>query len=234
MRSLHSTAGPSGTLPRRSIDVSVPVGTIQLAAEFTLPSEDHGVVVFVHGSGSSRHSSRDRMVAHALGSLGLGTLQFDLRTAEEESLDRIIGWLRFDAEALAQRVMAATQWVLEQPDMQQRSIGYFGAGSGAAAALIAAARMPDEVGAVVSRGGRPDLAGSALRDVRAPTLLLVGDHDAPCLGINRHALATLQCEKELVVIDGADHLFTDPRALEQAAALAVTWLRGFLGRDELH
>lgn len=229
MRSAQPAVGPATVVPARSRDVRIPFGSLSLAGEFVAPSEDdQGVVVFVHGSGSSRHSPRDRMIAKSLHALGMGTLQFDLRTAEEESLDRIIGWLRFDPEGLAQRVVQATRWVLEQPGMQDRKIGYFGAGSGVAAALLASAQLQDTVTAVVCRGGRTDLAGETLSSVRAATLLLVGEMDHDTLAINRDCLSTLQCEKELVVIPGADHGFREPGTLDQAATMTATWLHGYL------
>ncbi len=222
--------GPSVVAAGRN-DVLIPCADVLLAGELSMPDDGHGVVVFAHGSGSSRHSPRDRVVAQTLRSLGLGTLQFDLRTADEESLDRLIGWLRFDTEQLAARVVAATAWLRRHPGCVGAQIGYFGAGSGAAAALLAAAAPANDIAAIVCRGGRPDLASAHLPAVRAPTLLLVGDRDTPTLGINRQALPQLRCEKELVVIPGASHLFREPGTLDQVATLSATWLRGFMAGD---
>lgn len=231
MRPEHASIGPAPSLTRRSSELRIEADGVVLDGELTPPSDDHGIVVFVHGSGSSRHSPRDRAVASALRTLGLGTLQFDLRTAEEESLDRLVGWLNFDAEALANRLIAVTRWLQRQPGMAGRRIGYFGAGSGAAAAVIAASRLPGEINALVSRGGRLDLADNALGQLQAATLMLVGDRDSPTMALNRTALPKLACDKELVVIAGASHLFGEPGTLEQVATLSATWFRGFLAGD---
>jgi pimeloyl-ACP methyl ester carboxylesterase len=176
-------------------------------------------VVFVHGSGSSRLSPRNAAVAQRLRATGLGTLLFDLLT-EAEAADRANV---FDIPLLAERLREATKWLRRQPEAADRGIGYFGASTGAAAALMAASASPEDVGAVVSRGGRPDLAGDALPKVRAPTLLLVGSRDPVVLGLNQFALAKLTCFARLVVIPGASHLFEEPGTLEEAGRLAAAW-----------
>jgi pimeloyl-ACP methyl ester carboxylesterase len=180
--------------------------------------------LFAHGSGSSRFSPRNRFVAAALNEGGLGTLLFDLLTAQEERLDAATAELRFDIDLLAQRLIAATDWVLDRGALQSLSLGYFGSSTGAAAALIAAGRRPDAVRAIVSRGGRPDLAGSDLSFVRAPTLLIVGGSDHGVIELNESAIVELRnCEAELRVVPGATHLFEEPGALDQVAALARDW-----------
>jgi putative phosphoribosyl transferase len=194
-----------------------------IAADFTLPINATGIVVFAHGSGSSRHSARNKLVARALVEQGMGTLLLDLLTADEERRDMQTGELRFDVVLLAQRLSLATNWVEEEPRTASQPLGYFGASTGAAAALIAAAEHGGRVRAVVSRGGRPDLAGEKLAHVQAPTLLIVGERDPIVLGLNREALDELTVEKELVVVPGATHLFEEPGTLEQVAELAGGW-----------
>jgi putative phosphoribosyl transferase len=194
-----------------------------IAADFTLPINATGIVVFAHGSGSSRHSARNKLVARALVEQGMGTLLLDLLTADEERRDMQTGELRFDVVLLAQRLSLATNWVEEEPRTASQPLGYFGASTGAAAALIAAAEHGGRVRAVVSRGGRPDLAGETLAHVQAPTLLIVGERDPIVLGLNREALDELTVEKELVVVPGATHLFEEPGTLEQVAELAGGW-----------
>jgi dienelactone hydrolase len=206
------------TLPTQR-EVSVPVGTARLQGTLALPRRPLGLVVFVHGSGSSRLSPRNAAVAQQLHASGLGTLLFDLLT-EAEAADRSNV---FDIPLLAERLLGATQWLRRQPEAAHLGIGYFGASTGAAAALVAAAALPGEVGAVVSRGGRPDMAGDALPMVRAPTLLLVGGRDPVVLGLNQSALARLTCFARLVVIPGATHLFEEPGTLEEAGRLAAAW-----------
>jgi dienelactone hydrolase len=186
------------------------------------------VVLFAHGSGSGRHSSRNRYVARLLNQAGLATLLIDLLTADEEAVDLQTAHLRFDIGLLAQRLVGATDWLTQQPDTRHLRIGYFGASTGAAAALVAAAERPDVVGAVVSRGGRPDLAGPALPLVRAPTLLIVGGNDVPVIGLNRAAFEQLRCEKQLVIVPGATHLFEEPGALDEVARLAREWFERHL------
>lgn len=207
-----------------SEEISIPLNSIRLAGTLVIPARARGIVLFVHGSGSSRHSPRNRHVAEVLQRRGLATLLFDLLTAEEENVDRWSAELRFNIGMLTQRLMQVTEWVLHFDATRQLAIGYFGASTGAAAALRAAALQPDRVGAVVSRGGRPDLAHEALSKVSAPTLLLVGGRDEDVLALNRQALQQLACkEKSLQVISGATHLFEEPGTLDQVAAAAAEW-----------
>jgi dienelactone hydrolase len=188
-------------------------------------------VLFAHGSGSSRHSPRNRYVAGVLRAAGLATLLMDLLTPEEEAEDRHTARLRFDIGLLAERLVGATDWLAQQPQTAGWPVGYFGASTGAGAALVAAAQRPDVVGAVVSRGGRPDLAGGALARVEAPTLLIVGGRDEPVIGLNRQALGRLgAAEKKLVIVSGATHLFEEPGALEEVARLASGWFTRHLNR----
>lgn len=205
--------------------VLVPVAGCQLEGHLVIPPGAPGLVVFAHGSGSSRHSPRNRYVADVLQAAGLGTLLIDLLTPEEEQ-DRA---LVFDIGTLAARLIAATDWLVQQPAVDGLSLGYFGASTGAAAALVAAAGS-ERVAAVVSRGGRPDLAGPALAAVRAPTLLIVGGDDRSVLELNRAAQARLRCPTELVVVPGATHLFEEPGTLAQAASFARDWFVRHLGR----
>ncbi len=192
------------------------------------PPDPRGIVVFAHGSGSSRHSPRNRQVAAALQRAGFATLLADLLTVQEDEVDRVTGQHRFDIPLLGQRTVDAVRWVVAQPNLGGLPVGTFGASTGAAAALIAAAKEPGLVRAVVSRGGRPDLAGDALPRVRAPTLLLVGGWDEPVIGLNRWALARLSCVKELVIVPRATHLFEEPGTLEQVADHAAAWFQRWL------
>jgi dienelactone hydrolase len=188
-----------------------------------LPTAPIGVVVFAHGSGSSRHSPRNRYVADVLNEGSLGTLLIDLLNADEQEVDLQTSQLRFDIPFLANRLEAVTQWLRNQPQVAALKIGYFGASTGVGAALVAAAKLPRLVHAVVSRGGRPDLAGEALGGVQAPTLAIVGGSDPAVLELNRSALARMHCVKALHVIPGASHLFEEPGALEEVAKLARAW-----------
>lgn len=206
-----------------SYEVSIRVPDAVLSGTLHLAEASAGLVIFAHGSGSSRHSPRNRYVAEVLHKAGLGTLLFDLLTADEEDVDRITAELRFNIGFLSERLIQATHWVGQQPDSRGRSIGYFGASTGAAAALVAAARQPSIIHAVVSRGGRPDMAGSALAEVQAPTLLIVGGNDVPVIGMNREALDQLRCEKRIEIVPGATHLFEEPGTLEQVAEMARDW-----------
>jgi dienelactone hydrolase len=208
--------------------VRVTAGSVTLEGNLTLPEEARGIVLFAHGSGSSRLSPRNRYVARILNEAKLATLLVDLLTPEEEAIDVRTAHLRFDIGLLAERLVGATDWLVQHPDTSQLRIGYFGASTGAAAALMAAVVRPDVVGAVVSRGGRPDLAGRALAQVRAPTLLIVGGHDVEVLELNRAALAQLRAEKELVIVPGATHLFEEPGALDEVARLARDWFERHL------
>lgn len=198
-----------------------------LQGELSVPTAATGVVVFAHGSGSSRHSPRNRYVADVLNEGGLATLLIDLLNAEEQEVDPQTAQLRFDIPFLAHRLVAITQWLRVQPQVDGLKVGYFGASTGAGAALVASAELPrlihESVGAVVSRGGRPDLAGDALERVQAPTLAIVGGNDPVVLELNRQALARMNCVKALHVIPGAGHLFEEPGALEEVAKLARAW-----------
>lgn len=230
MRPLHPNIGPGISRPGRSNEVRIPLGATTLYGDLTVTPDSEGLVVFVHGTGSSRYSPRNRAVASALHASGIGTLLFDLRSIEEESLDRIIGWLRFEPHLLAQRLIEVTAWLKEHPMTRGQRLGFFGAGTGAAAALLAAAQLPNEVRAVVCRGGRPDLAQDTLPHVKAATLLIVGDRD-PVVPQNRQAMAHFSSDKELVLLPGVSHLFHEPGAIEQVACLATTWFRGFLAGE---
>ena len=214
--------------------VQVAVGWVTLEGDLTLPQGARGIVLFAHGSGSSRHSPRNRHVARLLNEGGLATLLVDLLTPEEEAIDLRTAHLRFDIGLLAERLIGTTDWLTEQADTRHLRLGYFGASTGAGAALVAAAERPTIVGAVVSRGGRPDLAGPALTRVRAPTLLIVGGNDAPVIELNQAALALLKTEKRLVIIPGATHLFEEPGALDEVARLAREWFERYLAPTEAH
>jgi putative phosphoribosyl transferase len=217
-----------GQNPTTEKEVGIPIGGKILQGNLAVPDSARGVVLFAHGSGSSRHSPRNQYVAQELQETGLGTLLMDLLTPDEEAFDVHTAALRFDIELLAHRLAAATTWLLDQPQMAQLRIGYFGASTGAAAALVAAAELPDVVAAVVSRGGRPDLAGEALRKVIAPTLLIVGGRDSTVLELNRQAFAELPGERKLEIVPGATHLFEEPGALGSVAQLAKNWFALYL------
>jgi putative phosphoribosyl transferase len=222
LRAAGEERPPAGA-PRGG-EVVIAAGTARLAGHLSTPGPAAGIVLFAHGSGSSRHSPRNRFVADVLADAGLGTLLFDLLTTEEER-DRANV---FDIGLLAARLGAATQWLHAQPGLSGARVGYFGASTGAAAALWAAAEPGGDVAAVVSRGGRPDLAMPRLAEVRAPTLLIVGALDDVVLGMNREAQAQLQCENRLAVVPGAGHLFEEPGTLDRVAALARAWFTRFL------
>lgn len=207
----------------------IPAGSVTLEGNLSIPDRARAVILFAHGSGSSRHSPRNRFVARVLNDAGLATLLTDLLTADEEEVDEVTRRLRFDIILLAQRLVAITDWLAVQPEAQEMRIGYFGASTGAAAALVAAAERPAVVGAIVSRGGRPDLAGPALSRVRAPALLIVGGDDFPVLELNRQALRELRGEAELSIVPGATHLFEEPGALEEVARLSAQWFTRHLG-----
>jgi putative phosphoribosyl transferase len=203
--------------------VSIPLDPITLEGDLSIPQGATGIVVFAHGSGSSRHSPRNRFVAQYLQETGLATLLFDLLTPEEEEIDALTAHLRFDIDLLAIRLVAATDWLLQNPDTEGLNIGYFGASTGAAAALIAAVRRPDAVMTVVSRGGRPDLAKEYLADVKAPTLLIVGGWDTPVIGMNQSAMDRMKVRTEMMIVPGATHLFEEPGKLEEVAVMAGEW-----------
>jgi putative phosphoribosyl transferase len=208
----------------RALEVRVPVtDEVTLPGTLTLPDDAGGVVLFAHGSGSSRHSPRNQYVARFLERRGLATLLIDLLSATEEEVERSTRHLRFDIGLLAARLVAATSWLLAHSPARSLPLGYFGASTGAAAALVAAAGAPSRVRAVVSRGGRPDLAGDQLARVRCPTLLIVGGDDHEVIVLNSDALGRLHCDKRLEIIPGATHLFEEPGALEEVAELAADW-----------
>jgi dienelactone hydrolase len=210
-------------------EVRVSAGPVTLEGSLGIPNSAGGVVLFAHGSGSGRHSPRNRYVASVLREANLATLLIDLLTEDEEEVDLRTTRLRFDIGLLARRLVGATDWLVQNPDTEQLRIGYFGASTGAGAALVAAAERPDEVGAIVSRGGRPDLAGDALPLVKAPTLLIVGGNDEPVIGMNEEALARMRAVKRLQIVPGASHLFEEPGALEEVARLATVWFARHLG-----
>ena len=211
-----------------SQNVNIPVLDAELPGVLEIPGGAKGLVVFVHGSGSSRMSPRNMAVASLLRDGGLGTLLFDLLTLDEEAIDRSSGHLRFDTGLLAGRLVEVTDWLSKDDRTRDCCIGYFGASTGAAAALMAAAQRPRQVGAVVSRGGRPDLAGEALPAVEAPTLLIVGGADPLVLELNRVALSQLEAPSQLEVVPGATHLFEEPGALEHVARVALDWFQRYL------
>ncbi|HYK27357.1 MAG TPA: dienelactone hydrolase family protein, partial [Streptosporangiaceae bacterium] len=223
----QSTA-PSPRQPERDQPVDLRADSVTLAGHLKIPANATGMVVFVHGSGSSRHSPRNRHVAGQLNDAGFGTLLFDLLTAQEE-LDRANV---FDVETLASRLTAVTAWLRDQPGVDQLPLGYFGASTGAAAALWAAAEPAAGIDAVVSRGGRPDLAESRLAAVRSPTLLIVGSRDEVALGLNREAQQWLRCENRLAIVPGATHLFEEPGALQTVTRLAREWFANWFSAND--
>lgn len=205
------------------VSVLIPAAEVVLPGDLTMPSKPKGFVLFAHGSGSGRHSPRNRYVAEALNEHSLGTLLVDLLTAEEELDDEIDAHLRFNIDLLTKRLIAITDWLASQPQVRDHQIGLFGASTGAAAALMTAAERPDLVKAVVSRGGRPDLAGSTASLVHAPTLLIVGSKDTAVIQMNRNAMALMKCKTELKIVPGATHLFEERGTLAQVASLAAHW-----------
>lgn len=209
----------------QKLERSVIIDPSGIAADVVVPVNARGLVIFAHGSGSSRFSSRNRFVAGELQRAGFATLLLDLLTAREEEVDLRTRHLRFDIGLLASRLVEATNWASEAAEVKALKPAYFGASTGAAAALIAAADLPEKIRAVVSRGGRPDLAGTALKRVAAPTLLIVGGEDTQVIDLNRQAMDQLECKKKLEIVPGASHLFEEPGALEQVAALASGWLK---------
>jgi putative phosphoribosyl transferase len=209
-------------------EIRVTSGIVELNGSLDIPRNARGLVLFAHGSGSSRHSPRNRRVAQTLQSAGLATLLFDLLTHEEEAADALTGHLRFDIEFLSARLRVATQWAVQHERVAALRIGYFGSSTGAAAALVAASDDQAQIGAVVSRGGRPDLARDALQRVRAPTLLIVGGDDDVVLPLNRMALDKLECAKRLEIVPGATHLFEEPGTLDTVARLAADWFNQHL------
>jgi dienelactone hydrolase len=204
-------------------EVTIPVDSVALAGTLSIRPDARGVVLFAHGSGSSRHSPRNRFVADVLRDAGMDTLLMDLLTEEEEQIDLETRHLRFDIGLLAERLVEAADWLAETPATSELPIGYFGSSTGAGAALVAAAERPDVVAAVVSRGGRPDLAGPALPRVEAPTLLIVGSRDFEVIRLNRYAMASMRAETKLELVEGATHLFEEPGTLGSVAELAGKW-----------
>ena len=205
-------------------EISIPLKEVKLGGELNLPPGAASLVLFAHGSGSSRHSPRNQYVARLLRNEGkTGTLLFDLLTAEEEEAEAYTRHLRFNIPMLAERLVAVTKWVMETVTTRDISVGYFGSSTGAAAALVAAAELRNAVGAVVSRGGRPDLAGDALGHVKAPTLLIVGGNDKPVMTLNEEAYYLLRCERALRIVPSATHLFEEDGALEKVAEMAADW-----------
>jgi pimeloyl-ACP methyl ester carboxylesterase len=209
----------------RAVEI-LPPGII---GDLTIPANATGIVVFAHGTGSSRFSERNRFVAHSLQQGGFATLLLDLLTAAEEEIDVRTRHLRFDVRLLAERLIQTTEWLRTHPDAQLLPVGYFGASTGAAAALLAASQLPNVVKAVVSRGGRPDLAGEALKHVKSPTLLIVGERDDVVVELNARAFVQLGCQqREVRIVPGATHLFEEPGALKEVASLALDWFQRYL------
>ena len=204
-------------------EVQIPAGHAVLSGNLTIPENATALVLFAHGSGSSRHSPRNQFVARTLNRAGLGTLLFDLLTPEEEALDIYTREHGFNIDLLAERLVHATKWARQQEKTRDLRIGYFGSSTGGAAALVAAAEIPQDVGAVVSRGGRPDLAGDALPKAQVPTLLIVGGNDDIVIELNEQARDRMRCEAKLEIVPGATHLFEEAGALEQVAKLANDW-----------
>ena len=203
--------------------VYVSAGRVTLEGNLLIPDGARGLVMFAHGSGSSRFSSRNRYVADVLRQSGVGTLLIDLLTRDEESVDLRTAHLRFDIGLLADRLVGASEWLAKQPETMSLKLGLFGASTGGGAALVAAARVPERIHAVVSRGGRPDLAGPALPAVQAPTLLIVGGDDGPVIGMNQEAYDQMSCGRQMVIVPHASHLFEEPGTLEEVARLAAAW-----------
>lgn len=208
--------------------VTIPIGDAALEGSLKIPGGAKGIVLFAHGSGSSRHSPRNRYVASVIRERGLGTLLFDLLTGEEERIDQATRHLRFDIALLASRLKSAARWIGSSDATKELKQGFFGSSTGAGAALVAAAQMGPDVGAVVSRGGRPDLAGEFLSRVLSPVLLIVGERDEQVIELNKYAMQQMNCRNEIRIVPGATHLFEEPGTLEMAARLAAEWFRDHL------
>jgi putative phosphoribosyl transferase len=208
----------------------IPVGNVVLMGNLNLPSDAKGVVLFAHGSGSGRFSPRNQYVAKEFNKAKLGTLLFDLLTSAEEEEDMVTAEYRFNIGLLATRLIGATEWLKKDPLTDKCSFGYFGASTGAAAALIASAKLPNDIAAVVSRGGRPDLAAEYLSQVRAPTLLLVGGSDIEVIELNREAMEQMNTVKKLIIVPGATHLFEEPGTLEEVAKFSTSWFLRYLAK----
>jgi dienelactone hydrolase len=215
-------------------EVQIQAGPAALSGNLSIPENATALVLFVHGSGSSRHSPRNQFVARTLNNAGLATLLFDLLTPEEEAIDARTAELRFNIKLLAKRLVHATNWAKQQQQTRDLRIGYFGSSTGGGAALVAAAERPQDIGAVVSRGGRPDLAGEALPKVQVPTLLIVGGDDDIVIELNEQARDRMRCEVKLEIIPGATHLFEEPGALERVAQLASDWFVNHIGSAGPH
>ena len=216
-------------------EIFIPLKEVKLEGELNLPPDASSLVLFAHGSGSGRHSPRNQLVARTLRHDGkIGTLLFDLLTAEEERAEAYTRHLRFNIPLLAERLIAVTRWALDKVTTRDLNVGYFGSSTGAAAALVAAAELGSTIGAVVSRGGRPDLAGDSLARVTAPTLLIVGGNDKPVISLNEEAYYLLHCERALRIVPGASHLFEEPGTLEKVANMAAEWFDGHLHPMEQH
>jgi len=215
-------------MPHTMIEHAVQIPPLGLSGDLVVSEKATGIILFAHGSGSGRHSTRNRYVAGVLQDGGFGTLLLDLLTAAEEQVDIRTRHLRFDIGLLAGRLIEASEWLQREPSTRGLLTGYFGASTGGGAALVAAAEQPSMIHAVVSRGGRPDLAGPALPKVKAPTLLIVGGNDHEVIRLNREALAKMRCEKHLSIVPGATHLFEEPGALEQVSEMALIWFRQHL------
>ncbi|WP_395736851.1 dienelactone hydrolase family protein [Prosthecobacter sp.] len=223
--------GPMNTSSRGAYHatVNIPTAYADLQGELHLPAHAHGVVIFVHGGGSNRSSPRNQFVAKCFHAAGFGTLLFDLLTRKEQQQDASTSALRFDLDQQTERLVGVTHWLEEQPELHGLKLAYFGSSTGAASALMAAARLGDSIAAVVSRGGRPDLAGSALPQVRCPTLLIVGGYDELVLCLNNEAFEKLRCEKDFRVVPCATHLFAEPGRLEQVAQISEDWFLRHMG-----
>ncbi|MBE0429948.1 MAG: dienelactone hydrolase family protein [Thermoleophilia bacterium] len=226
-------AAPAKDFREEEHPVNVDAGPVSLEGTLAVPSGAKGVVLFAHGSGSSRRSPRNRYVAGELYGAGLGTLLMDLLTSDEEAVDMFTGRLRFNIELLAARLAGATDWLAEYHETRGLIVGYFGASTGAAAALVAATQKQERIGAIVSRGGRPDLAGTVLDQVGAPTLLIVGGEDTVVIGLNEEARAKMTATCEMRIVPGATHLFEEPGALEEVARLAAAWFARYLGTADI-
>lgn len=209
-------------------DISIPIDNIQLRGMLCVPETATGLVIFVHGSGSSRLSSRNQFVAHTLNAQNLATLLFDLLTPEEEQIDNVTRELRFNIGFLAKRLVKVTQWCRAHPQLKSLNYGYFGASTGAGAAIVAGSVLKQEIAAMVSRGGRPDLAGAALSETVAPILLIIGGDDKVVIELNQQAFSQLTCIRQLEIVPGATHLFEEPGTLEKAADLATNWFVKYL------
>lgn len=209
-------------------DVIIPIKDISLKGLIKIPHNAKNIVLFAHGSGSSRFSSRNQYVARTLNTSNIATLLFDLLTSDEEKIDELTREYRFNIELLASRLVSVTDWIVHESLTQNFTIGYFGASTGGGAALLASTKRKERVKAIVSRGGRPDLAGEALLHVKAPTLLIVGGNDEPVIKMNQHAMKKMQCITQLEIVPGATHLFEEPGALEKVALLAKEWFIQYL------